>query len=205
MQPDSIDWRLLRNSALVLVIALGISGALVYGGLDAAEHARLIHKGEKNRFQAARARYLTLDDEARIIQEFAPRFAEFVDAGLIGEERRLSWVETLRTVARGLKVPALRYEISSQEKVTPEYPIPPGSFGVYGTQMRLRMGLLHGADLPAVFLALSEAAKGLFTVSGCSITRPYAESMRDINPSEPNLTVDCRLTWLVTKRPERPS
>ena len=102
-------------------------------------------------------------------------------------------------------MPALRYEISSQEKVTPEYPIPPGSFGVYGTQMRLRMGLLHGADLPAVFLALSEAAKGLFTVSGCSITRPYAESMRDINPSEPNLTVDCRLTWLVTKKPERPS
>ena len=47
MQPDSIDWRVLRNSALVLVIALGISGALVYGGLDAAEYARLIHKGEK--------------------------------------------------------------------------------------------------------------------------------------------------------------
>ncbi len=205
MQPGSIDWRVLRGSIIVLVVALGISAALLYGGLDVAEEARLIHRGEQNRFQAARARYLTLDDEARIIKEFAPRFAELVDAGLIGEEHRLSWVETLRTVARGLKMPALRYEISSQERITPEYQIPPGIFGVYGTQMRLRMGLLHGADLPAVFLALSEAAKGMFTVAGCSIKRPYVELDPDINPREPNLTVDCRLTWLVTRKPERPT
>jgi hypothetical protein len=195
-----IDWRVLRGSLIVLVVALGISGALIYGGYQVAIEAELTHKRDKNRFHAARKRYLTLDDEDRIIKEFAPQYVALEQAGLIGDERRLSWIETLRKVAKGMKMPSLRYEITSQEKLKPQFKVPGGVFGVYSTEMRLRMGLLHAADLPAVFAALTEAAQGLFTVTGCSMTREYSDLSANIDPSVANVEVTCRLSWMVTRK-----
>ena len=205
MQLGDIDWRVLRGSIIVAVIAFAIAGALVYGGHQISSEAAAAERQSQNRSKSARARYLTLDDEKRLIEEFAPQYAALENAGLIGDERRLSWIETLRTVAKGMKMPALRYEIGAQERFEPDYPLPAGTFTVYGTEMRLQMGLLHAADLPAIFAALGEAARGLFTVTGCSLARPYAELGEQIDPSKANLSVQCRLRWLVTRKPSAPA
>lgn len=202
MSLADVDWSVLRGTIVVLVVSLTISGSLVYGGYSVASDAELQHLRAKGRFQAARARYLTLDDEKRVIEEFGPRFSELESAGLIGDERRLSWVETLRTVAQGMKMPALQYEIATQEPMTPEFTVPAGTFSVYGTEMRLSMGLLHAGDLPAVFAALGESARGLFTVTGCSLKRQTDELGVQVDPRKPNLKADCRLQWMVTRKPE---
>jgi hypothetical protein len=199
---NDVDWSVVRGSLIVLLVSAGISGALIYGGYAVAADAELKQRRDNGRFQAARVRYLTLDDEKRLIEEFAPQFAKLEEAGLIGDERRLSWVETLRTVAQGMKMPSLRYEISSQEKYKTEFEVPQGVFGVYSTEMRLKMGLLHGGDLGAVFAAMSAASRGLFTVTGCSVVRQVTRVTDDLNPSRPNLSADCRLEWMVTRKLE---
>lgn len=202
VKPGDIDWSMLRGALVLLVIALAIGGGLVYGGHHIASEAELVQRRGQGSFQAARARYLTLDEERRLIETFAPRYAALEDEGLIGEERRLSWVETLRAVARGMKMPALRYEISSQDTFEPDFPVPQGSYSVFATDMRLRMGLLHEADLPAVLTALAQGARGLFSVRDCSMVRRDGAFGGAPDPREPNLDVDCRLQWFVVRRPE---
>jgi hypothetical protein len=197
-----IDWKMLRGRTIMLVVCLSIGAGLVYGGLQQAELAEREYRRAHGHFQGARRRYLTLDDQQRLIEQFYPQYQALEKGGIIGAEMRLSWVETLKRLARGLKMPVMRYEISSQEEFRPTFDVPQGTFKVFTTDMRLNIGLLHEADLPAVITALSEAASGLFTVSGCSIKRrPIAFSGMP-NPRKPNVDAACRLRWYVVKKPE---
>ncbi|MBT6277324.1 MAG: hypothetical protein HOI95_24730 [Chromatiales bacterium] len=202
MQLADVDWGLLRGATIVSFVSLAISGSLIFGGAKLASDAALEYSRDQQRYSSARQRYLTLDDEERLIREFAPQFAALQEQGLIGEEQRLSWVETLRAVAVGLKLPSLQYEISAQRELRPSYTTPAGTFKVYGTEMKLTMGLLHEGDLPAVLTALTQAARGQFSVEGCSLVRNSRGFSGPANPRQPNLDVECRLTWLLIRKPE---
>ena len=200
-----IDWKLLRGRILMLCVCLAIGGALVYGGIHDAEKSDREYRKAHGRFQGARNRYLTLDDQQRLIEQYYPQYRALVDGGVIGVELRLSWVETLKRLARGLKMPAMRYEISTQEEFQPTFDVPQGSFKVFTTDMVLNTGLLHEADLPTVLTALSEAASGLFTVSGCTMKRRPKSFVGVPDPRKPNVDAQCRLRWYAVKKPEQSS
>jgi hypothetical protein len=198
----SADWKVLRGAIVMTVVSVIISGGLLYGGRELADKADLQYRRDYGSYQGARARYLTLDDQQRTIEEFYPRYQGLEEAGMIGDERRLSWIETLRNMARGLKVSQMRYEISSQEEFEPAFELPRGTFKVYTTDMNLSAGLLHEADLPAMLAALDEAAEGMFSVAGCSMqVRANAFPVKP-EPRNPNVIAECRLQWFIVRKPE---
>lgn len=205
MALDSIDWKELRGSGTVLAVALAIGGALVYWGIDFSSAAELEYKKGQSRFQAARRRYSTLDEQQRLIEQYYPQYQALEQAGVVGAEQRLNWIETLGNLARGLKIPVMRYEISSQEEFQPGFAVSQGAFKVFATEMRLTTGLLHEGDLPAIITALNEAASGLFTVSGCSMSRSTTTVIKKNDPRVPTVNAQCQLRWYIVKTPEAPS
>lgn len=199
------DWKVLRGSIVMMSVSVIISGGLIYGGQQLASDADQQYRRDYARYQSARARYLTLDDQQRMIEQYYPRYKALEDAGIIGTERRLSWIETLRNMARGLKVPQMRYEISTQEEFEPTFTLPQGTFKVFATDMRLSAGLLHEGDLPAMLAALDEAADGMFSVAGCALEVRADAFPPQPNPRNPNVNAECRLQWFVVRKPEPPS
>ncbi|NKC16862.1 MAG: hypothetical protein GKR94_33120 [Gammaproteobacteria bacterium] len=199
MRLADVEWRLLRGSMMVSAICLTLGGALIYGAAQIAAEAERRYMADRGRYQSARARYLRLDDEKRLLDEFAPKFALFREHGLIGTEQRLSWVEALRAVAVGLKLAALQYEIGTQEAFSPEFTVPAGSFKVFSTDMQLKMGLLHEGDLRALLTALEEAARGQFSVTNCRFDRSPGSFDDTTVASRANLEVRCNLRWLLVK------
>ncbi|MEM7406786.1 MAG: hypothetical protein AAF458_15925 [Pseudomonadota bacterium] len=202
MAAANLDFRELRGATIMLVVALAIGGGLLYWGLQYAQTTETEFRKGQSRFKSAKRRYSTLDDQQREIEQYLPQYQALEEAGIIGDESRLNWIETLRGLAVNMKLPVMRYEISSQDELEPDFEFPSGNFKVFATEMRLTAGLLHEADLPMMVNALTEAANGLFTVSGCSIARRSRAFAGKPDPRKPNLDVECVLRWYVVRKPE---
>ena len=150
--------------------------------------------------------------ERDAIVKHLPVLRELEDRGIFGEEKRLEWVEHLRTIEKRWPGIAITYNIAPQKLMPKEGsngvvpPIPTGAklpngdpvkqFGVFSTDMKLTLQLLHEGDALAIFAELKAANLGLFSVRTCSMRRPNNSTAVD-NPGDYGtpLTVECLLNW----------
>jgi hypothetical protein len=94
-------------------------------------------------------------------------------------------------------LPALRYEVSTQQPFEPDFPAEKGRYEPYVSDMRLDIGLLHEEDLVTVFDKLQAEAPGVFTVQNCQIQRAREAFVDD--PTEANLTATCMVRWITVR------
>lgn len=151
--------------------------------------------------------------ERDTIVKHLPVLHELEERGIFGEEKRLEWVEQLRIIEKRWPGIAIKYDISPQKLVPKEGtngivpPIPPGAklpngdlvkqFGVFSTDMKLTLQLLHEGDALAIFDELKAAKLGLFSVKKCSMRRPNTGNTSDATSDfGAPLTVDCLLNWI---------
>jgi hypothetical protein len=150
--------------------------------------------------------------ERDTIVKHLPVLRDLETRGIFGEEKRLEWVEQLRIIEKRWPGIAIKYDISPQKLVPKEgtngivQPIAPGAklpsgepvkqFGVFSTDMKLTLQLLHEGDALAIFDELSAAKLGLFSVKKCSLARPSNSDQNDTPSSLGSpLTVECLLNW----------
>lgn len=200
MKPSLIDWRVMRGSLALLALSLAAGGAAVAGGYYYQHAIDQRYRTEQRRLESVRTRYRTIDEERRLIERYLPAYHALVARGVVGRERRLAWIETLREVAEQIKLPSLRYEISAQMPYQPEIDLALGPFQVYESRMRLDLGLLHEGDLLRFLDALQAREVGLFLLRSCEIKRRATELV--FAPRAVNLRALCELSWLTVHRPE---
>lgn len=198
MRLAEVDWSILRGGLILLFVSLLISGGLLGSSYHFWTKMDREYKRERAALFAARSQYQNIDQEEKVIAEYFPRYRELESAGLIGDERRLDWIDTLRRSAQEVELPGLRYIIDSQELYQPEFPLPESAFRIFASNMELNLGLLHEGDLPALLDDLNRKAAGFYTVASCNIIRAQQEFIK--NPNAVNLTADCGLRW-ITIRP----
>ena len=197
MKFEYVEWPYLRSAVVMFAgsAALGISllaGSAVFE--SRMERDYLYHS---ERLAETSRRYLAVDEEEKVIRDYLPRFAELDKNGLSGEERRLSWIETLQDAGDALRLPSLGYEIKAQKPYRPGAASLPGRYRVFVSEMTLSMQMLHEGDLFALLDLLDERAQGVYTVSSCEMTRNFVE-LTD-NPVAGNITADCLLEWFTVK------
>lgn len=197
----AVDWSVLRRPIAGLVVSVAVAGVFASAAYYYSSGVQIEHRDESRRLSSARARYLTLDDEKRLIQEYYPQYEELTQQGRIGTEKRLNWIETLRQAAARIKLPTLNYEIGAQREYEPDFPVETGRFAVFASEMTLNIGLFHEEDLPRLFQALERQAAGMFSVSSCRVNRKGGEFQ--VNPTKSNLEAQCRLRWHVVKITEK--
>lgn len=175
---------------LTLVAATSASRQDAEQGLQRAQRLR----------DAAYSRYAHVDNEKRDIRNFQQRYVELRQRGLIGEERRLEWVDAIRQVQEELQLPPLSYEIDPQQPVRIEAALDLGEYQLRGSRMRLHMELLHEMDLFDFFAGLH--ARGFFAAQDCTLKRlatannaqPGADT--GTGAGAPTLGADCTLNWI---------
>ena len=197
MGPETVDWPYLRGAVAVFIGATALSAALLTGSAYFESRMEQEYLGNSDQLRALSHRYLAVDEEEDVIQDYFPRFMDLYKTGLLGEEQRLNWIEVLQDAGDRLQLPSLVYEIRAQKPHHPQFPAPPGRYEIFVSEMILTMQLLHEGDLFALLDLLNEQARGLYTVSACELTRSFVE-LTD-NPGAGNVTATCLLEWFSIK------
>lgn len=193
MKLADINWPILRGAITVFVLCFLVSGAMLATSIYFRDEMESDFNKDQVRFQSISRKYLAIDEEDRFIKQFYPRFRELYAEGIIGNEHRLNWIETLRSAGARIDLPSLSYEITSQKEYTPGYAIYRGSYQIYVSKMKLTFGLLHEGDLERLFDELNQRASGLYSVADCTFTSSQKTIERD--PKQENILAECELLW----------
>lgn len=193
MASSRVDWSILRGTLLVFVLSLAVAAGMVSASFYFRQNMEREYQANHAEFREASRKYLAVDDEERIIYQFLPEFRRLYEGGLLGRERRLSWLETLRRAGDANGLPQLAYKLDAQRVATPDFSIALGDYQLYTSAMTLNLALLHEGDLLQLLRALDRYALGQYSLKGCVLKR--AGENLDLAAQAANLNAECTLDW----------
>lgn len=195
---NQADLVALRNPLLVLLFVLLLAAAMIYSTEQVKDSAQRQLAQQEERLKEARTRLQKSGDEKDIIVRYRDAFRALERAGFVGEEKRINWLDGLRLTNQQADLFGVDYEISAQKKYRHAAALEPGQAQLYESTMRLRFRLLHEEDLLRFFALLSRQNVGIFHLDQCDVRRI---DTRGIIRYQPNLSVDCELSWITAKVP----
>lgn len=199
MKISSHDWQKLSLPLLglgfVLVLMAFVVGYTQQKSL-AAKESLTKQEGLLNQ---ARQRYQTSGQEKEIIIRYLPVYQRLIQEGWVGEERRIDWVDNLRSIHQQQKLFGINYSIGAQERYTPLFAVNMGSFILHRSVMKLELSMLHEGDLLTLLAALDAAQTAPFIVRECEVSR---QTDKPATKLVPNFLANCELDWLTIHEPQ---
>jgi len=192
---NRIDWRYLQQPLIFLGLSIILGVAL---GLVGFQYEKVqVEKYQKamTTLRTTHKLYSNIVKDINLLDQYRNLYSGYKSSGLIGEERRLSWIESLVTTNEVLKLPTLTYNLLPQEKfIRPGLKVNRG-VELNSSPMDLNMGLLHEEDLLALLEGLRLSIKNLFTVESCSLTRS-GKINNSLNTKDTNILATCTIRWV---------
>jgi hypothetical protein len=194
-QVNKIDWFYLRRPIIMIVVALVVSVAIVLVGYHYEKMQREEYQTALSTLRSTHKLYSNIINDIDLLDQYRALYSEYKSSGLVGEERRLSWIESLESTNEVLRLPILTYNLNPQEDFQrPDFKLKRG-VTVMSSPMDLTIGMLHEEDLFALLEGLRLSIRNLFTVDNCSITRATAVD-RSLDTRKANLRSQCTIRWV---------
>jgi hypothetical protein len=192
---NKVDWFYLRKSLVIFFAGLVIAILMIVVGTHYESIKKDEYEQSLSTLSATHQKYSNIINDIDLLEQYKSRYAGYKVSGLVGVERRLSWVESLESTNADLQLAAINYKLLPQEEFKrPGFNVTRG-VNVKGSIMVLRMDLLHEEDLLTLIEGLKLSTDNIFTVESCSITRSSPVSS-SLNTKSANLSSNCRLRWV---------
>jgi len=192
---NKIDWFYLRRPLIIIVVAIVVSVAFALAGYHYEKTQREGYESALSTLRSTHKLYSNIINDIDLLDQYRSLYSEYKSSGLVGEERRLSWIETLESTNEVLRLPTLTYNLNPQEDFKrPGFKLKRG-VAVMSSPMDLTIGMLHEEDLFALLEGLRLSIQNLFTVDSCSIIRPSPVD-RSLDTKKANLRSQCTIRWV---------
>lgn len=199
MKLTAQDWRWLQPSLIALALVVIAGGALLWFAHQRAELAEKALQAQQRQLSQARQRYQASGQEKDTIVQYLPVYQRLIREGLIGEEKRIEWVDSLRTLHQNDKLFGINYSIGVQEAYKPVFSLDPGTMTLYRSVMKLDLAMLHEGDLLLLLDQLRAEKITPFIVRQCEmIRRPGA----NFDKYSVNMQASCELDWITLREPQ---
>ena len=192
---NKIDWFYLKGPLVMLLIAILVAAALVVAGYQYEKMQEEEYQKAVTTLRSTHRLYSNMVNDIDLLDQYRTLYTEYKSSGLVGQERRLSWIESLEATNGVLRLPTLTYDLNPQEEFKrPGFKAKRG-VAVNSSPMERQMGLLHEEDLFALLEGLRQSIRNLFTVDSCSINRasPVGSSL---DTKRANLRTNCTIRWV---------
>lgn len=191
---------MMRTGLILLALSIVTGLGLHFGGTlyERRQQERLAQAQQQ--LEAARQNHTRTAAEQEIIRRYLAPYQALLDAGQIGAERRLDWIEALDRSREQRKFFPMEYDIASQRPYTfPGLPAA-NALKISASRMNIKFPLLHEGDLFTLLNDLRSRKAGLFILDQCDITRNPQEEGKPLRLA-PNLAAECALDWLTVASP----
>jgi len=190
-----IDWFYLRRPLIMLAVAILFSVGIAMAGYQYEKVQREQYETALSKLRSTHKLYSNMVNDIDLLDQYRNLFSEYKSTGLVGDERRLSWIESLESTNDVLRLPTLAYSLKPQEEFQrPGFKLQRG-VSVMSSPMELTIGMLHEEDLFALLEGLRLSIRNLFTVDSCSITRQGMVG-RSLNTKRANMQSRCTIQWV---------
>jgi hypothetical protein len=170
VNPSTEELRKLALAGLACALLLAAGAFLVWS-------ARLDLTAAKSRLAAARAEHLKaqdrlmrIADEEREVKEKLEVYRRLAALGILGEEKRIDWVESIARIRKERELPDFRYRVERQ-KLLVSVPGKPAAVDFYASTLKVQTGLLHEGDLLRFLHDLRESGNAYYAVRRCRLER----------------------------------
>jgi hypothetical protein len=194
----------LKRLRVPLALAVGMSAVGVafwvvgQSYLDSAVRARDASRASR---VGAQERVLRVSEEERENKENLIDYAQMRERGMIGEQTRIEWIESIARIKKNRKLFEIKYRIEAQHVL--DYPgvVATGNADFVVSRMKLDMLLLHENDLLDFLADLESARKAYVSARQCIVTRLERGPVSGLAP---RLRAECQVD-LVSVRGVRPA
>ena len=133
-------------------------------------------------------------NEQEDLQGYYHQYQNLVEQNIIGEEKRLDWIESIEKIRSRLNIFSVKYKLDPQETLDMVgTDLPGSSFDLQRSSMTLGLSLLHEGQLINFIDALNKEAKGMYMLDSCILTRNDLIKRLKFTP---NLEAECTLGWI---------
>ncbi|MGE0558599.1 MAG: hypothetical protein AB7E73_09625 [Burkholderiales bacterium] len=187
------ELKALRGPIILLVVVLIAAAGAIYYTNDLLEKARFSLRQQQTQLREAQTRMQRSGDEKAIIIQYVDKYRQLQRAGVIGDEQRINWLDSLRIANERTDLFGINYSVGIQQSYPYAAGLDPGPISLRQSVMKLEFRLLHEADLLRFFEVLRAQGGGLFHLDSCVMQR--TEQTATIR-YQPNITANCELAWI---------
>ena len=196
------DFEALRMPLIVLGATVLAAIILVFVSGNILESSRRTLAQRETQLREARLRIQNAGEEKEMIGRYLGRYQQLAQAGFVGDEQRINWLDSLRVANEEARIFGVEYDIGSQKPYVYASEFNAGPLLLQESVMQLRFRLLHEEDLPRFFTALGRYGGGYFTIDQCTMRRMR---LGELDKSmQPNLAAECEVRWLTIRPPGAP-
>lgn len=182
----------------VVLAALGI--AAVIASKQYFDQTRAEYKSTLTERQAIQSKLSRATEEEREIREKLVDYRKLLERGVIGDERRLEWVETIGQIKNDHKLFEIKYQIEPQRTLELPGVTPTSEVEFRVSALKVEMQLLHEGDLLVFIDGLRRNLKSHVLVRSCGIRRMNRSGQE--RGIAPRLHADCIID-LITIRDKK--
>lgn len=184
----------IRGLLVMAILTLILGAIAVYVSDDMLNEAQQSKTTADQEWSDAVRKLERTKNEQEDLQGYYHQYQNLVEQNIIGEEKRLDWIESIEKIRNRLNIFSVRYKLDPQETLDMVgTDLPGSSFDLRRSNMTLGLSLLHEGQLLNFIEALSEEAKGMYLLDSCVLTRN--DLVRKLKFT-PNLEAECTLGWI---------
>lgn len=192
------DFRYLRASLAATIVMIVASGLLVAYVADWHKKERRLTEQAEDSHRQLQTRLARAREEEAEIKSKIDQFNALLARGVVGDERRLDWVEQLRNIRSGRRLLDLSYELSPQGLLDPlAAPVSSGGYEFYASPMRLTLPLLHEGDLINLLDDLEATVSAYIRPKRCTVERAVGAGGTPTGNAQ--LRADCIIDWITVR------
>jgi hypothetical protein len=195
VEKDALKRLVAPTIAAIGLTALGVVAWL--GSKEWLDKVRVQQQTLRSERAGVQDKLARATEEEREIREKVAAYNKLVERGVIGDERRLDWVDAIAAIKANRLLFEVKYAIEPQRPLDLAGAKGAGDVELLASRMRLELPLLHEGDLFAFLSDLERSVSAHVLLRSCTIQR--AEKTGTERKAGPQLKADC-LIDLVTVR-----
>ncbi|MBE0627198.1 MAG: hypothetical protein IH606_20560 [Burkholderiales bacterium] len=197
------DLKRLGLPVAVGIVLIAASAACYFAAEGYLQETRRLRVAASAQRAEMQKRLASASEEEREIKASLQQFQALAARGMVGEEKRLDWIDTITAIKNERRLFNIRYSIEPQEEL--DYPgfSSGGRVKFLVSRVKIDLQLLHEEDLLNFISELTRRGKPYLSVRSCDVQRE-ARAGGSGAALAPRLRADC-LFDLITISLDKPA
>jgi len=196
---SSGDLKQLRAPLALAVVLFALGAACLISSNYYLDAAKKTQGATRLSRVAAQERVLRVSEEEREIRSNLIYYDQMRERGVVSEQNRIDWIETIARIKRDRKLFEIKYRIEAQRGLDYAGISSTGAGDFTVSRMKLDMLLLHENDLLDFLSDLQAARRGFVSVRQCTVTRIDREAPSAPTALQPRLRAECQVDLVSVK------